>query len=67
MAKGSSLNRKKMIKERTLDHDKGSKNTGSKNTCHQSSLLLSFLNYVWWLKQNLQQCLVHSKLCRGNI
>lgn len=46
MAKGSSLNRKKMIKEPTLDHHKGSKNTGGKNTCHQASLLLSFLNYV---------------------
>lgn len=31
MAKGSSLNRKKMIKEGTLEYHKGGKNTVSKN------------------------------------
>ena len=56
MARGSSLNRKEMIKEGILEHRVGRKNNGKGKTWIYMVVFfvfLSFLNYVQWLKQKL--------------
>ena len=60
-AKRHSWNRKKIVKEGILEHQNGRKNKRKNKDMgkyNRFSPPLEFLNYVWWWKRKLLQCLM---------
>ena len=65
MAKGSSLNRTKMMKEGTLEHQEEENNGKGEIWADKIHLSFSFelFKYVWQLKQKLSNSLWYGSKC----